>query len=191
MKQICNFCKRSDVTDFSTCRYCGAKYGTSPTNAFKDYLTKKVVAVGTAALCVIGYIAFRTAFKTFLSNVENSSSEAVINYNANERRNEALAPIGKEILLSHRPRVLEFFATGSGPCQGYGPLIEDARNRYAGIDFYRYDVDDPTNRKLKESLGVQEIPVTCFFDRNGNEVDEQTGSLQQEILDGYLNKIAR
>jgi hypothetical protein len=75
------FCKRRDVTDFSTCRYCGAKYGTSPPG-FKDYLTKKVMAVGSVAVCVIGCIAFKTAFKTFLDNVENSVSDAVINNNA-------------------------------------------------------------------------------------------------------------
>ena len=44
-------------------------------------------------------------------------------------------------------------------------MVEDARNRYPSVDFYRYeyDVDDRSNSKLKKGWGVERDSCDLLF----------------------------
>jgi thiol-disulfide isomerase/thioredoxin len=171
-KQTCNFCKESDFTDFSKCRFCGEKYGFAPPPAQKTYLTEKAIAVALGALVLIGIVY----------NVRAKSEEA---------RRKVIASVKKDASITHRPRVFEFYADWCGPCRSYGPLIEAAKSKYPGIDFIRYDVDNPKSQAIARGLGVGAIPVTCFFDRDGAEVDQKVGTMGEDELDVHLKGLLR
>ncbi|HEY9685007.1 MAG TPA: thioredoxin family protein [Drouetiella sp.] len=168
--KLCAHCNMSDFTDFSTCRYCGKKYGTTPPPPPKTYLTEKALAVCTAAIVMFGIV-----------HHERAKAESV--------RRTTLTEIRREISVSHRPRVLEFGADWCGACRAYGPTIEAARARYQNIDFVRYDVDNPSTANLALGLGVSAIPVTCFIDRNGNLVSQEVGALSDDYLNEKLKTI--
>ncbi|HEY9679094.1 MAG TPA: thioredoxin family protein [Drouetiella sp.] len=169
-QRICNFCKRSDVTDFSTCRFCGEKYGATPKAPPKTYLTEKALAVSAAAVVCIGVV----------------HQERV---KATQRHDVAIASVAREIKASHRPRVLEFYADWCGPCKSYGPVIEAARAKYPGVDFFRYNIDDDDSLKLRSGFAVRAIPATFFFDASGREVDDEVGALDIDRLDEKIKQI--
>ncbi|MBS1956059.1 MAG: thioredoxin family protein [Cyanobacteria bacterium SZAS-4] len=168
--KLCEHCHQSDFTDFSTCRYCGKKYGTAPPPPPKTYLTEKALAVSAAALGMIGIV-----------HHERAKSEA--------ERNTTLAGLQRTISVNHRPRVLEFGAKWCGACQAYGPIIEAAQTKYPNIDFVRYNIDDDSAEELTSGLGVRAIPVTCFFDSDGKLIDQEVGCLPPEMLDEHLKAI--
>jgi len=45
--------------------------------------------------------------------------------------------------------------------------------------------------RSSKKVGVSSaIPVTCFFDRDGQEIHQQLGTMTQEELDSYLKRIS-
>jgi thioredoxin-like negative regulator of GroEL len=170
--RTCNYCKRSDVTDFSKCKYCGERYGTAPPPPQKTYLTEKALAVAVAAIlmmCIVHH--------------ERSKSAAL--------RKTTLAAVVQEVGINHRPLVLEFGAEWCGACRAYAPVIEAAKIKYPGIDFIRYDLDNPKTTQIARALGVSAIPVTCIFDRNGKLVKQEVGALWENQLDDQLKPLLR
>ena len=62
--------------------------------------------------------------------------------------------------------------------------------KYAGrVDFQRYNIDDPGGRSMGKLIGVSAIPRTCFFDKEGNQVDDLVGGVPQEILDSHIQNL--
>lgn len=168
--KICNHCKQADITDFSTCRYCGQKYGTTPPPPPKTYLTEKALAVSAAAIVMFGVVHHDRAVY-------------------DKQRATTLASVRREVSASHRPRVLEFGADWCGACRAYGPTIDGAKSRYPQIDFIRYNIEDPKVGDLVDGLGVRAIPVTCFFDRDGKLINQEVGALPDDMLDDRLKAI--
>lgn len=168
--KLCAHCNMSDITDFSTCRYCGKAYGTLPPPPPKTYLTETALAVCVGAIVMFGVVHHERA-------------------KAESARKTVLAEIRREIRVSRRPRVLEFGAEWCGACKAYGPTIEAARAKYRNIDFVRYDIDNPSTKDLAHGLGVSAIPVTCFIDRGGNLVSQEVGDLSDDALAEKLKTI--
>jgi thioredoxin 1 len=168
--KLCAYCNQYDFTDFSTCRYCGNKYGTVPPPPPKTYLTEKTLAVCAAAIIMFGVV-----------HHQRSKAESV--------RKTTLTEIKREITSSRRPRVLEFGAEWCGACKAYGPTIEAARARFPDIDFVRYDIDNANTAELAQGLGVSAIPVTCFFDRQGQLTAQEVGCIPDEELNSRLKSI--
>jgi thioredoxin-like negative regulator of GroEL len=105
-------------------------------------------------------------------------------------KHERLASIRADIQAVNRPRMLEFYATWCGPCQQYGPVVDELQRKYYDvIDIQRLNIDDQKNKKLAALLEVHVVPTTCMFDRKGEEVNEVKGALNRETLDKYLQNL--
>jgi len=172
-KKRCPSCHQSDITDFSTCRFCHTRYDAVIKAAPESSIGKQLVAPIAIVLLVLGPIA-------------------LIAHHAREVQTAKLAVIRDEIKSVGRPRVLEFYATWCGPCKAYEPTVLDCSRRYAGrVDFQRLDIDDPENKRYVAAMGVRAVPTTCIFNENGQEVYHQSGDLPQEWLDDAVKKVAR
>jgi thioredoxin 1 len=166
----CPSCKKTDVTSFSTCRYCGTKYSAKIEEP-KSYLDQKVLAVFAmvAICCGIGYYITSTLKAEKAKNI---------------------SALVSEIKAANRPRVIEFYADWCGPCRAYGPVVEECRGKFSGrVDFERLNVDDPNSRDLAQKLEVSAIPKTCFFSRNGEETGEVVGGIDSSNLEERVQSL--
>ena len=101
-----------------------------------------------------------------------------------------MAPIVASIKAANKPRIIEFYATWCPPCKEYEPVIEACRVKYLGrVDFERLNVDDKANLEKKQALDVKAIPKTCFFDSEGNQVEQVVGGLDQDKLEIKIGKL--
>lgn len=92
---------------------------------------------------------------------------------------------------SNKPRVLEFYADWCGPCRAYGPIVDEAAKKWAGkVEFARLNVDVPESRKLATVFEVRAIPRTIFIDGKGTKVDDVTGSMDANRLEGLVSSLA-
>jgi thiol-disulfide isomerase/thioredoxin len=166
----CPSCRQTDVTDFSTCRYCHTRYDAVIKQSGRS-LDFKVVAF----VCLF-VVAMGSAFYV---------KQLVV-----DARIKQMAPLAASVKAAHRPRVMEFYAHWCGACNYYEPILLRAQSKYqSNIDFQRLDVDDPGTQEKAQMVGVSSIPRTCIFDRNGNVVFDRPGVLSQTKLDNILDSL--
>lgn len=81
--------------------------------------------------------------------------------------------------------VYRFTAEWCGPCKMMAPTIEKLANAYnvegSGVEIVSIDVEDETNKELKDKYGIRTIP-TLVFDKDGEEVDRTIGNRQYAEL---------
>ncbi len=65
-------------------------------------------------------------------------------------------------------RILEFYADWCGACQDFAPVFDAVKSRTSGIEFQRYNVDDPSAKNLRSKYPFPTIPQTVFLDGNSN-----------------------
>ncbi|MFH1458014.1 MAG: thioredoxin [Candidatus Omnitrophota bacterium] len=83
----------------------------------------------------------------------------------------------KEVLESHLPVVVDFWANWCGPCKMIAPAVEELAREYKDkARIGKIDVD--TNPKTATTYGIMSIPTLMFF--KGGKVMEQVA--------GVLNK---
>lgn len=172
-RKICPKCRKSDLTDLPKCRFCNTPYlAVLQGNRLPNSNDKTLfVIMGCVILLIVGFGASRSL---------------------NQQQEKKLAPLVSAIKAANRPRLVEFYATWCGPCQSYGPVVEEAEAKYReNIDFVRLDVDQPEGSALGENLGVSAIPRTFIFDRQGKQVFDREGVVSAEELDRTLSVLAR
>jgi thioredoxin 1 len=173
LPKICPMCKGKDITAFSKCRFCGARYDAVAEKSGGG-INQGVLLFGS--LAVLGLIGFfATAHQADMQKAKNSVGMA-----------EAL----KTYTNSTRPKVVEFYADWCGPCKAYGPIVEAAKAKYADkVDVIRLNVDAPEVQALADKFAVSSIPKTCFLNSAGIKVDEIVGGVDAETLDKSMAKI--
>lgn len=166
----CPNCDKKDRTSFSKCRFCHTRYDA--------IIEKEKFRLDNR---LVGIIAFVVVFIPACMWVDHSYKE---------QKKKALEPIVARIKAANKPRVIEFYATWCAPCKSYEPVIQACQNKYLGrVDFERLDVDNKNSSPTKEALGVRAIPKTCFFDSEGNQVDEVVGGLETDQLETRIGKL--
>ncbi|MBP6746797.1 hypothetical protein KA344_16280 [bacterium] len=166
----CPNCDRKDKTSFSKCRFCHTRY---------DAIIEKEKFTIDSRL--LGIVAFVVVF---------GSAGLWVDYAYKQQKIKSLAPIVASIKAANKPRIIEFYATWCPPCKEYEPVIEACRVKYLGrVDFERLNVDDKANLEKKQALDVKAIPKTCFFDNEGNQVEEVVGGLDQDKLEIKIGKL--
>jgi thioredoxin 1 len=86
----------------------------------------------------------------------------------------------KAILNKQGLQVVRFCAEWSGPCQMMGPVYREMFDIYRDrVSFYKVDVDEAP--KLRNELGVTELP-TLFFYENSQLVDFAVGMITRSLL---------
>ena len=80
-----------------------------------------------------------------------------------------------------QPLVVDFWATGCGPCRMVGPVISELAEQYDGkIVVGKCDVED--NEELAVEFGIRNIPTILFF-KNGQVVDKLVGAQPKAKID--------
>ena len=61
-----------------------------------------------------------------------------------------------------RPAIVDFYATGCGPCKALHPVLEELSKEYSGkVDIYQIDVDQ--EKELAAAFGIRSIPTLLLI----------------------------
>jgi thiol-disulfide isomerase/thioredoxin len=86
---------------------------------------------------------------------------------------------------SGKPSLVDFGATGCGPCDMMTPILEDLKVKYQGrLNVLCVHVRE--RQILGAKYGIQTIPVQVFFDKDGNEVFRHIGFFPQAEIEKRL-----
>ena len=86
---------------------------------------------------------------------------------------------------SGKPSLVDFGATGCGPCDMMTPILEDLKVKYEGKLNVLF-VHVRKRQIVGAKYGIQTIPVQAFFDKDGNEVFRHTGFFPQDEIEKKL-----
>src|SRR5690348_10436989 len=101
--KICPSCRGTDVTSFSSCRFCGTRYDAP--NFVNTPAPNLNIASNLALVGLIGLLIAAFAWLNFMTQ---------------HQRAEGMKPLVATIKSTNRPRVIEFYADWCGPCRAYG-----------------------------------------------------------------------
>jgi len=96
----------------------------------------------------------------------------------------------RDVLLSEKPVLVDFFATWCIPCKKMAPIVHDIALGYSGkIKVFKVDIDNEEG--LADYLGISDIPTIKVFS-GGESVKTSVGLVDfaqiSAILDELLNK---
>ena len=82
--------------------------------------------------------------------------------------------------------LVDFWATGCGPCRQFGPIFEEASDKYPDIVFGKIDTDD--QQQLAMAAQITSIPTLMVF-RDGIVVFRQSGALPLSALEDLISQV--
>lgn len=85
--------------------------------------------------------------------------------------------------------IYDFYTTWCRPCKMMEPTFEEAKGRYPGISFKRFDAEAPENAALVQQFSVSAYPTIVFLDGKGKVLFNNAGALEGEnffsLIDQY------
>ena len=82
--------------------------------------------------------------------------------------------------------LVDFWATWCGPCRQFGPIFEEASDKYPDIVFGKIDTDD--QQQLAMAAQITSIPTLMVF-RDGIVVFRQSGALPLSALEDLISQV--
>ena len=82
--------------------------------------------------------------------------------------------------------LVDFWATWCGPCRQFGPIFEEASEKYPDIVFGKIDTDD--QQQLAMAAQIPSIPTLMVF-RDGIVVFRQSGALPLSALEDLISQV--
>ena len=82
--------------------------------------------------------------------------------------------------------LVDFWATWCGPCRQFGPIFEEASEKYADIVFGKVDTDD--QQQMAMAAQITSIPTLMVF-RDGIVVFRQSGALPLSALEDLISQV--
>ena len=95
-------------------------------------------------------------------------------------RQIVLEDFQREVLLSERPTLVDFYADWCGPCRAMGPVVDALANDLEGrANVVKVNVDE--SPELADQYGVQSIP-TFIVVREGKATQRLVGTQSKQAL---------
>ena len=82
--------------------------------------------------------------------------------------------------------LVDFWATWCGPCRQFGPIFEEASEKYPDIVFGKIDTDD--QQQLAMAAQITSIPTLMVF-RDGIVEFRQSGALPLSALEDLISQV--
>lgn len=95
--------------------------------------------------------------------------------------------LGKELIASGQPVVIDFWAEWCGPCRQIGPFVDELAAEYEGrVTIGKYNVDE--GDEISGEYGIRNIPTLLFF-KGGQLVDKHVGSANKAQLEEKVKSL--
>ena len=106
-----------------------------------------------------------------------------------------------------KPLVINFWGTWCGPCRKELPIFDKASKKYGSAVNFLLISDEPVEKLIKfkaensypffyvqsqqrfRDLGISSVPVTFFYDANGNLTAKKKDPLSEEELDEFVTEM--
>ena len=85
----------------------------------------------------------------------------------------------KEVLLSDKPVLVDFWAAWCGPCRMLAPTIDELALENDGIKVCKVNVDD--EEALAAQFGIMSIPTVLAF-KDGKLINQSVGVQSKQAL---------
>lgn len=90
------------------------------------------------------------------------------------------------IINESKPTLVDFFATGCGPCRRQGPVLEEVKSK-AGDTAHVIKIDIDKNQELAARYNVRSVPTLIIF-KNGEALWRAVGLQSADVLMAKLSE---